>query len=156
MILSLDAACDESEPGAAGLKPCGTVAAHERHKRAGEPPCEACKAARVEGDRQRYLALRVGAEDRARRLGLARRARRAGPPARDSWRERAACAGCHDVMEGPFAAACAVCRGCPALWPCLRWAMSLPRTDDLDDAVVAGLTLAERNSARRSTPKGAA
>lgn len=40
-------------PGPVPTQPCGTVAAFRRHKRAGEEPCAACKAA--ERDRQRAL-----------------------------------------------------------------------------------------------------
>ena len=35
------------------LKPCGTVAAYERHRRVGEPACEACKEAKRAAQRER-------------------------------------------------------------------------------------------------------
>lgn len=37
----------------AALKPCGTVAAYMRHRRDGEPPCEACKEAKRRDSIQR-------------------------------------------------------------------------------------------------------
>jgi len=37
------------------LKPCGTVAAHRRHRRNGEEPCAACKKAWADEHRA-YLA----------------------------------------------------------------------------------------------------
>jgi hypothetical protein len=40
------------QPGRPATKPCGTVAAFKRHKRNGETPCDACKAA--EAARQRF------------------------------------------------------------------------------------------------------
>ena len=36
------------------LKPCGTVAAYRRHQRNGETPCEPCRAAWSEYQRQQY------------------------------------------------------------------------------------------------------
>lgn len=33
------------------LKPCGTHAAYQRHRRSGEPPCSACLAANAEKTR---------------------------------------------------------------------------------------------------------
>lgn len=43
------------------LKPCGTVAAWKRHQRAGEPPCETCKAAHREDMAERRRLARGGA-----------------------------------------------------------------------------------------------
>ena len=40
------------QPGRPATQPCGTPAAYRRHKRAGEEPCPACKAA--ESERQRF------------------------------------------------------------------------------------------------------
>lgn len=45
------------EPGQVGRpqsKPCGTVAAYKRHQRAGETPCEPCRAAWAEAQREMY------------------------------------------------------------------------------------------------------
>lgn len=45
---------------AAGLKPCGTHAAHNRHKNRGEEPCEACKQGEREYQARRdYIARHV-------------------------------------------------------------------------------------------------
>ena len=35
-------------------QPCGTLAAYRRHERAQEAPCEACKAAHAEYQRELY------------------------------------------------------------------------------------------------------
>jgi hypothetical protein len=43
-------------PGRPPTQPCGTSAAFRRHKRAGETPCDACRAA--ESARQRDLYQR--------------------------------------------------------------------------------------------------
>lgn len=37
------------------LKPCGTTAAYERHRRAGEEACDACREARNTYTRERYV-----------------------------------------------------------------------------------------------------
>ena len=36
------------------MKPCGTEAAHRRHRRNGEPPCEMCKDAHNQRKRDTY------------------------------------------------------------------------------------------------------
>src|SRR5690606_29324388 len=36
------------------LKPCGTVAAYRRHQRHGEPPCDECRKAEAEHQREMY------------------------------------------------------------------------------------------------------
>lgn len=41
------------------LKPCGTRAAYERHKKAGEPPCEACLAGKADYQRTYDARRRV-------------------------------------------------------------------------------------------------
>lgn len=41
-------------PGRPVTAPCGTVAAYKRHQRHGEPPCEACRAAWSEYQRELY------------------------------------------------------------------------------------------------------
>lgn len=55
------------------LKPCGTVAAYERHRQHGEEPCRACKRARQEYNRE-YAARKRGditAQRRERRERVA-------------------------------------------------------------------------------------
>lgn len=53
--------------GKTAVKPCGTYAAWQRHKRRQEKPCEACAAARAQYLRQRYRdpgwAMRRARED---------------------------------------------------------------------------------------------
>lgn len=58
---------------------CGTVSGIRRHTRAGEPVCEACKAARREYDRKRTEAKR--AEAKPRSLGPVRCGTVGGPSA---------------------------------------------------------------------------
>lgn len=41
------------------IKPCGTVAGYDTHRRKGEPPCDECRAAKREYDRQWRLKQRV-------------------------------------------------------------------------------------------------
>lgn len=57
LLLALDS---PSRRRAAGLKPCGTHAAYNRHKSRGEEPCEACKRGEREYQSRRdYTARRV-------------------------------------------------------------------------------------------------
>lgn len=42
------------QPGRPATQPCGTLAAYRRHLKAGEIPCEACKAANAERTRDYY------------------------------------------------------------------------------------------------------
>lgn len=40
------------------LKPCGTRAAYQRHRRNGEKPCDACRQAESRAERERTRRLR--------------------------------------------------------------------------------------------------
>jgi hypothetical protein len=42
------------------VQPCGTSAGYSTHRRRGEPPCDACRAAKRDYDRQWRLDERVG------------------------------------------------------------------------------------------------
>ncbi|VEI13227.1 hypothetical protein [Trueperella bialowiezensis] len=42
------------------VKPCGTPAAYQRHRRAGEEPCDACRAAQRENSRRYRQRKRDG------------------------------------------------------------------------------------------------
>lgn len=44
----------ERRSGPLPTQPCGTVAAYKRHRRAGDPRCDACWAAWAERARERY------------------------------------------------------------------------------------------------------
>lgn len=54
------------------LKPCGTVAAYQRHLARGETPCPACARERREYARQRPRSAYVRRTDRARQRALKR------------------------------------------------------------------------------------
>ena len=42
---------------------CGTLSAHKRHQRHGEPPCDKCRAAFAAYQRMRYAARKAPAYD---------------------------------------------------------------------------------------------
>ncbi|GAA3089598.1 hypothetical protein GCM10010530_14160 [Kribbella aluminosa] len=68
---ALEGGCPECPPASLvpstrPLQPCGTFAAYKRHRKAGETPCEACRAASAERSRRRYHDPQSG--DRARKL----------------------------------------------------------------------------------------
>jgi hypothetical protein len=46
-------------PGRPVTQPHGTLAAYRRHQRAGEPPCDPCRAANAEYHRERYRARKT-------------------------------------------------------------------------------------------------
>ena len=45
---------EPGKPGPPVCRPCGTIAAYRRHERRGFPPCDACKAAHAEYQRDYY------------------------------------------------------------------------------------------------------
>lgn len=46
------------QPGRPATKPCGTHAAYKRHQRRQEPPCDACRKAWAEYQRELYRRRR--------------------------------------------------------------------------------------------------
>lgn len=126
------------------LQPCGTDAAHARHIRRGEPPCEECRVARNEAQARR----------RRRRLRLAHNEAEPDLDTPTGWDDeeldQAACrpwTGSHDSRHTTetdrefnvrLAAARLVCRACPASTDCLRRARYLEASHIRIDGIFAG------------------
>lgn len=133
---------------------CGSEAGHQRHRRAGETPCPACKMAH-----NAYTSHLRGAE-RAPRQPNPYLPRLFADIGERPWLEHAACAD-HDVNlfypdgvlgrpaggdpDRLWAAGRLVCAGCPVRQECLDWALEHAEREGL----WGGATPTERLQMRR-------
>jgi hypothetical protein len=136
---------------AAQLAPCGTVAAYQRHRKAGDERCEPCWAAMAAYERERRRGGKPAASERA--LRRARGELRPVPvvapfPALDGHQP---CSADPDAWfpehddHAAIARAKQACTACPALEQCRAWVLANPQRW----GVWAGLSPADRKYPER-------